>query len=433
MAQSHFMDLPVESVSRELASLQAEGGRLLLGLSGGADSVALFRILLSLGRNFTAVHCDFHLRGEESERDRQFVEDLCEKFEVDLDTVHFHASDYCRDNGLSLEDGCRRLRYDYFRKKREREGYARIVVAHNADDNAETFLLALMRGAGLRGLKGMTVDNGEVMRPLLSVSRGEIEKWLRNIGQDFIVDSSNLDSDFRRNFLRNEVLPLLSEKWPGARESIGRSMTALQGDFRLLEDLLRPLRESSSIRISMLMESPAPESMMYHFIRPLGGTRVQAAEMCRAASSGRPGACWILPEGRVIRWRESFEKLGKGVNPQLPEVMVEVLATTPDILDKVMQPDGNRTLWLGEDPEKFRLRRRRPGDRISPLGMKGSSLVSDIVKDGRLAPSEAECVAVMEHVASGEIVWIPGLKRSRHHLVDLSDPPQILYRLCLRE
>ena len=115
----------VESVSGVLSALPADRP-LLLGLSGGADSVALFRSFLLIGRPFTAVHCDFHLRGEESERDRRFVERLCRRHDVVLDTVHFDAADYCRSSGLSLEEGCRCLRYDYFREKIRKENYARV-------------------------------------------------------------------------------------------------------------------------------------------------------------------------------------------------------------------------------------------------------------------------------------------------------------------
>lgn len=419
----------VESVASVLSALPADRP-LLLGLSGGADSVALFRSLLLIGRPFTAVHCDFHLRGEESERDRRFVERLCRRHGVVLDTVHFKAADYCRSSGLSLEDGCRRLRYDYFREKIRKEDYARVAVAHNADDNAETFLLALMRGAGLRGLKSMVEDNGEIVRPLLKVSRKDIESWLSEIDQDFIVDSSNLNTDFRRNFLRNEVLPLLAEKWPGVRESIGKSVSALQADFRLLEDFMNPLVESEKIDVAVLNGSSSPESILYHFIRPLGGTASQAAEMHRSLMNPRVGACWEMPGGRVVRSRDGFEKLTVAL--RMPDLEVLSLTLTAETLKMIRKPDGNRTLWLAEDPERFRLRFRKRGDRISPLGMKGSSLVSDIVRDARLSRSEAERVVVLEHLPTGEIVWVAGLKRSRHHLIDFNNPPKTIYKVRLR-
>ncbi len=126
---------------------------------------------------------------------------------------------------------CRDLRYAFFREEMRRLGCARIAVAHNADDNVETFLLSLMRGAGLKGLKAMTADNGEIMRPLLEVSRKDIEIYLERIGQDFITDSTNLECDFARNFLRLQVLPLLEQRWPGAKKSITKASATLQPIF----------------------------------------------------------------------------------------------------------------------------------------------------------------------------------------------------------
>jgi len=153
--------------------------RVLAGVSGGADSVALLLALRSDPHmELTAVHCNFHLRGEESDRDMLFVEQLSGRLGVPLVTVHFDVPEYIRRNGVSVEMACRDLRYAEFRRIMSQVGAGRIAVAHNADDNAETLLLNLMRGAGVAGLRGMRPDTGEVIRPLLSLSRADIERYL---------------------------------------------------------------------------------------------------------------------------------------------------------------------------------------------------------------------------------------------------------------
>ena len=176
---------------------------VLVALSGGADSVALLRILLDLGCQCHAAHCNFNLRGIESKRDEQFVRDLCEKLHVRLEVKSFDVPTYQQEHGGSVEMACRDLRYAWFEEERLAHGCPFIAVAHQADDQIETFYLNLMRGTGLRGLTGMKRLNGNVWRPLLGVSRNDLLDYLASIGQDFVTDSTNAQNDFRRNRLRN--------------------------------------------------------------------------------------------------------------------------------------------------------------------------------------------------------------------------------------
>ena len=170
--------------------------KVLVALSGGADSVALFRVLLSLGYSLECAHCNFHLRGEESDRDETFVRLLCDKYSIPLHVVHFDTEAYAKEKHLSIEMAARELRYDWFEKMRlEREAVS-IAVAHHRDDSVETFLLNLIRGTGINGLKGIAAQNGTVIRPLLSESRENILNYLQVIGQDYVTDSTNLQDEY---------------------------------------------------------------------------------------------------------------------------------------------------------------------------------------------------------------------------------------------
>ncbi len=203
---------------------------VVLGVSGGADSTALLYLFDKSGIGYIPVHCNFHLRGEESERDMHSVEKHCERLGKELHCVEFDTRSYMEEKGVSLEVACRELRYAEFRRIMRQTSADRIAVAHNADDNVETLLLNLFRGAGTTGLRGMKPDTGEIIRPLLDITRKEIEDFLDHEGIEFVVDSTNLESDFRRNFLRNDIIPLIETRWPGVKKAIGKSIENLRGE-----------------------------------------------------------------------------------------------------------------------------------------------------------------------------------------------------------
>ena len=193
---------------------------VLVALSGGADSVALLRVLLELGYDCRAAHCNFHLRGDESNRDECFVTELCQLLGVKFDVKHFDVPYYMKEHGVSLEMACRELRYEWFEQLRLEHGCQCIAVAHHSDDNIETFFLNALRGTGIAGLTGMKPRNANVVRPLLCVSRNEILEWLESLHQDFVTDSTNLENDARRNRLRNVVLPTIYSEFEGSKDSL---------------------------------------------------------------------------------------------------------------------------------------------------------------------------------------------------------------------
>ena len=198
-------------------------GTVLVAVSGGADSVALLHLLHTLGYPVSALHCNFHLRGEESDADQQFVEKLCQQFGVGLGVTHFHTADYAKSHGISIEMAARELRYQWFREQMEAQKAQAIAVGHHMDDQAETLLLNLLRGTGLRGLAGMHPQHNSVVRPLLCVSRKDIEEYLRLHHLAYVTDSTNLQHDVLRNRIRLEVMPLLEQLQPAARQTLWRA------------------------------------------------------------------------------------------------------------------------------------------------------------------------------------------------------------------
>lgn len=423
-----------KEVARQIDLAGLSGASLLAGVSGGADSVALLLVLLAAGCKVIAVHVNFNLRGAESRRDEAFVRSICRRLGVELYVESVDTKEYCRSRHLGLEAGCREIRYNLFRQLVRDRACSRITVAHHSDDNAETFLLSLMRGAGLRGLKSMTPDNGEILRPLLGFSRREIEEYLAAKGEEYVVDSSNLTDDFNRNFIRHRILPALDERWPSARRSIAGTLANLRGDYALLTELLHPIVDARELSYSILagLSRDAAESLLFHFIGRMGGSPSQAREMASCLPSPRVGAVWHLADCDCVAGREAFE-LVTAAETDTAGLAVDRLDYSDEVAAEIKRFDGNNTLWLADDPGAYRLRLRRDGDRIAPLGMKGTSLVSDIVKDAHLSAAASSRVYLLEHIPTSEIIWIPGLKRSRHRLINLADPPATVWRVCLRE
>jgi len=211
---------------------------LLVGVSGGIDSVVLIDLLSRAGLAFAVAHCNFQLRGTESDRDERFVRGLSESYGKLCFCKTFDTKEYANENGISIEMAARDLRYDWFEEVRRTHHFDWIVVAHHRDDQIETFFLNLARGTGISGLTGMKVVNGNVVRPLLFGSRKEIENYAVANRLQFREDSTNALTDFQRNKIRKMVLPLMDELNPSFRES--------------MEKTIGHLRETSSIYIQAI-------------------------------------------------------------------------------------------------------------------------------------------------------------------------------------
>ncbi|MDR0917235.1 MAG: tRNA lysidine(34) synthetase TilS [Oscillospiraceae bacterium] len=241
--------------------------RVLVGVSGGADSTACLRALVLLapeyGYALTAAHFDHRLRGEESDRDREFVRDMCARFGIELAIGYGDTRDYAKQNSIGIEEAARDLRYAFFRETAQSLGDAVIATAHNADDNAETMLLNLARGAGARGLAGIPPVNGALIRPMLCVSRTEIEDFLDAEELAHIEDSSNADTAFARNKLRQLVIPVLREINPRFLEHAAASSRVLREDDAYLDELAEDFVAAHSVGDGV------PASALYALPRPV--------------------------------------------------------------------------------------------------------------------------------------------------------------------
>lgn len=380
--------------------------KVLVALSGGADSVALLRVLLRLGYACEAAHCNFHLRGEESVRDERFVRALAERLGVPLHVIHFDTNAYAVSHNVSVEMAARELRYDWFAKLRQECGAKVVAVAHHRDDSVETFLLNLVRGTGINGLQGIRPVNGDVVRPLLCVSRVEILDYLSSLGQDYVTDSTNLQDEFVRNKLRLNVIPMLETINPSVSDTIAETARRLSDVAQVYQEAIqaakqRVMPDGETIDIPALCREPGAQNLLFELLYPLGFNVAQVNDVFRAlhGESGRMfySREWVLliDRNRLIR-RPSGE-----VEPQ-PELCLERMEVNPPF----SVPHNNKEAYV--DAEKVQgeltLRKWQSGDKFIPFGMKGFKSVRNYLRDKKFSRFEKERQWV---VCDGDrIVWL---------------------------
>ena len=379
---------------------------LFCALSGGADSVALACLMQELGLTFTALHCNFHLRGEESERDETFVRAFCEAHKIPLLVRHFNTRSEAEKHGESIEMAARRLRYAWFE---EQNGW--VCVAHHQDDRAETLLLNLVRGSGLRGLAAMRDDNGKgIWRPLLSVSRNSLLEYLEALGQPYVQDSSNTDTRFRRNFLRCELIPTLRKINPSVSSTLASTAERLQEALALYQCGLETMSERLPVRTEghkrifplsqALQYEAAGQAWLFEQLSPLG---FDAATLHRMFTA-REGALFLSTSHRACLHRGTIEVMANRL-PQLPQWSVRYYARPQSF-----SPSRNRhcvTLDADRLSGDLVLRRVAEGDRFSPFGMpKGSKTVSDYLTARHRSRLDKMCASVV--CDEKGILWLVG-------------------------
>ena len=414
-----------------------KNGRVLVALSGGADSVALLRVLLAAGFDCHAAHCNFHLRGEESMRDERFVRDLCQRLDVPLTVKDFDVATFRQEHGGSLEMACRALRYNWFEQECEQQGYTCVAVAHNADDQVETFFLNLLRGTGLRGLTGMKRYNEGIWRPLLGVPRSDIIGYLAAIGQDYVTDSTNAQNEFRRNRLRNIILPIIEEQFPNARARILDTMQNLADDDELMECIAEEYTSYYPfINIEELCEHPCASTLLYYRIRHLGFNREQCRKAIEAAQQEHSGRIFTAGDYVLAVNRQTFDvvPLQHDGDVEIPiDLTKEIFSPLHITVEHGVVPFSPR-LCNGRsrvafstrllDCQRLVMRHWRQGDRFQPFGMKGTRLVSDLFNDFKLDYFEKQNAWLLE--ADGKIVWVVGLRSTVHYPVDIDSRDYII-------
>ena len=397
----------------------------LVALSGGADSVALLLLLKNAHFNVHAAHCNFRLRGEESDRDEAFCVELCRRLGVELHRAHFDTREYAELHKVSIEMAARELRYKWFEQLREDIGAAGICVAHHRDDSVETVLLNLVRGTGLRGLTGIQPRNGYILRPLLCVSRVEIEAFLKEKGQKYVTDSTNLEADVQRNIVRLEVLPLLRKLNPAVAENIQQTAENLAEAQQVLNVAIAKINGSNILNLSDIEIYGSSEYLAFEWLKKYGFNGNQVRQILDAETgkivSSTAGYDVLKDRGRLIvePALEPFKPM------RIPEEGTYVMGGSDAEFGG--KNTKNKTLrvrkmpvYVSKDPHiatldatkvcfPLTVRRVEEGDWMQPYGMKGRKLLSDLMTDLKMTVFEKRRQLVVVD-SQGVIVWAIGLR-----------------------
>lgn len=413
----------------EKFSLLRDDDRVVVALSGGADSVALLYVLVRLGYSVNAVHCNFHLRGEESVRDERFVKELCHKMGIELTVADFDTFGYAAEKKISVEMAARELRYDFFEKVRLGCGATAIAVAHHRDDVAETVLINLLRGTGIRGLHGIQPRNGAVVRPLLCVGRDDILEYLRSVGEVFVTDSTNLSNDYIRNKIRLDILPLMREINPSVTatlaESAARVAEAEKVYMRGIKEGIERVFSVGRIDIKLLLKEPSPLALLHEILSEYGFNGSQSEDVLNNINGGSgkeySSATHTLTRDRDFLIISETEKV-VSIDEELP-TDGHIVTLYGDIYAATQIFDGNieknkNVAMLDVDKLKkpLRVRTVRRGDRFSPFGMRGSKAVSDYLTDIKKSlPEKRRQLVVVD--ADDKIVWLVGERIASQYAV----------------
>ena len=400
----------------------------IVALSGGADSVALLLLLKNAHFNVHAAHCNFHLRGEESDRDEAFCVELCKGLGVELHRAHFDTREYAELHKVSIEMTARELRYKWFEQLRQDIGAAGICVAHHRDDSVETVLLNLVRGTGLRGLTGIHPRNGNILRPLLCVSRAEIEAFLAEKGQEYVTDSTNLEANVQRNIVRLEVLPLLRNLNPAVAENVQRTAENLAEAQQVLNVAIARFNDSNVLNLSDVEKSGSSEYLAFEWLKKYGfnGEQVRQildAETGKIVSSGT-GYDVLKDRGRLIveKSEVTFHSQRNVISRPSKRIVVPEEGTY--VLDENTRFSvRKRPVYVSKEPHiatldaakvRFPLTIRRvvEGDWMQPYGMKGRKLLSDLMTDLKMTVFEKRRQLVVVD-SQGVIVWLVGLRAAQ--------------------
>ncbi|GHU78567.1 tRNA(Ile)-lysidine synthase [Bacteroidia bacterium] len=407
--------------------------KIIIGLSGGGDSVVLLSVLHDLGYACLAAHCNFHLRAEESDRDERFAAGFAASMHIPFFKRDFDTRDVAKERGISIEMAARDLRYEWFEELRKKEHAGAVAVAHHQDDSIETLLLNLIRGTGIKGLTGIKPRSRFVIRPLLCVSKAEILQYAQTENLPFMNDSSNRLPEFTRNKIRLQVIPLLKTLNPSINEALSQTMYNLNEAAKIYEAEVEKVKktvfdeQSGRIDIPLLKTLPSPETLLFELLKDFGFGKEVVFEIYKAVDS-QPGKVFYSATHRLVKDREVFllspveeeKEETHLIQPDETGVIEFPFRMEITCFQEMTDPvrhDRNRA-YLDRDKLRFPLilRKWRPGDKFIPFGMKGFQKLSDFFNNNKISKPEKEKIWLL--LSGEDIVWVVNYRIDERFKID---------------
>lgn len=398
--------------------------KILLACSGGADSMVLADLFLKCNYDFSIAHCNFQLRGDESDGDEEFVRNFCSVNNIPIFVSRFDTELYKKERAVSTQMAARELRYAWFKELMAKEGFDLLATAHHADDNAETVLMNFFRGTGLKGVTGIDVRNGDIVRPLLFASKENILDYARENNLKWCEDSSNASTDYSRNALRNEIIPVIKKYYPEIIRSVNAnavrfaSIEAIyNGQKELyLKKLIVKSGQEIKLPIGGLKKIEGFESILFDLVSGYGFTSHQLPELIELLDA-ESGKNIFSGSHRIINHRQWLY-----IQPLTsPEPSITLLNgpgesfTIGDVefyceevpADSNLSDNENEVLVDGRDISfPIIVRKRREGDYFYPLGMRKKKKIGRFLSDNKIDPITREKILILE--SDQRIIWVAG-------------------------
>ena len=402
---------------------------ILLTVSGGVDSIVMCHLFHAAGLKFAMAHCNFQLRGEESNTDEQFVKQLALSYQVPFHTIQFDTKAYVKKNKLSTQVAARDLRYEWFEKIRKENNYSYIATAHHQGDVIETFFINLLRGTGISGLRSIVPKQGKIIRPLLFTTRKEILDYSEANKIAYREDSSNASDHYLRNKIRHHLIPALNELHPAAESSIIHSIDRLRDAEAIYKQSIEDVRsricveKNNTICISIIdLKKLSPVSTyLYELLKPYGFNSSTAGEIVNSLD-GESGKEFFGPSHRLVKDRDFLliESFNTTETPSVyfiskDQVDLETPYLNLEFRSKPYSPEINLSktddfALIDKDKLQFPLtiRKWQTGDTFQPFGMKGKKKLSDFFIDKKLSLIEKENTWIL--CSGDDIVWVIGMR-----------------------
>lgn len=408
--------------------LLSKQDKVLIAVSGGRDSIVLLFILTKLGYDIEVAHCNYKLREEESDKDEQFVKELCTKLKVPFHQKSFDAKKLAQEEGVSIQMKARDLRYEWFENLKSSLKIDRIAIAHHLDDQLETILINLTRGTGIKGLRGMKAKRGDIIRPLLCVSRDEINDYLYANHIPFREDSSNASGKYFRNKIRHQIIPVLKEINPSLFKAVSNTAERL----RNVEDkwevyyqkwLKELVTKNDKIIISFDNAQKESISFLQQFLRSKGFSYPDIDNLISAQNSEKGKKffgqnSWVLITGN--NQYELYIQGDKDINEYYLSEKLPINLKISVVSSPVEITSNLNKLYLNADKVqgKLKLRKWKSGDWFVPFGMKGKQKLSDYFINNKFSLKEKEATWLL--CDNEKVVWIVGYRSDNRYRVDHS-------------
>ncbi|PLX21904.1 MAG: tRNA lysidine(34) synthetase TilS [Marinilabiliales bacterium] len=409
----------------ESVKLCKKSDRILLGISGGIDSICMFHLFRMLNYPIGIAHCNFQLRGTESDEDEIFVKNLANEFDIPFFSVKFNTKEVAKEEGISIQMAARDLRYDWFEELKQKYDYDYIAIAHNQNDVVETFLINLTRGSGIKGLTGIKPKLNSIIRPLLFASRQQLLDFLEINNFEYHEDSSNQSTKYSRNLIRHEIVPLFEKLNPKFQETLIENISKLRDTEliyknevkRVHQSIITENKDKKLINIEELKNLYPISAYLFELLRPYGFTSSQVTDIVKSID-GVSGKQFYSSTHRLIKDRSDLI-IEENTAVKIQSIYIDHNQDSIEFPLKLEfnQCDVNEDFEIRKDRnigqfdfDKLEfplvLRKWQSGDYFMPLGMSNLKKVSDFFIDQKLSITEKESAWILE--SKNKIVWIIG-------------------------